>query len=205
MRSAVSFFISFILCLSATAQHKAYTDYYFEAKALTDSLKTYQILIQAHGATFPFISNQYVKNEVARSFNFLNIKKPVDKDPDFVIKIIVSDVSAKVDYTDKGKVHEFNYYDIILNYDVSFALSFQVNEKDSVYIPLVTKKHYHTRQTYSQRHTDYDPKAGRFTLAKPDENKPIWKYVADLEESMNTRGTFIREFNEVLIKFRKKK
>ncbi len=205
MRSAVIFFISVLLCISAKAQHKAYTDYYFEAKALTDNLKTYQILIQAHGETFPFISNEYVKNEVARSFNFLNIKKRVDKNPDFVIKIIVSDVSAKVEYVDKGKVYEFNTYDIVLNYDVSFALSFEVNEKDSIYIPLVTKKHYHTRQNYSQRNTDYNPKAGRFTLATPDENKPIWKYVADLEESMNTRGTFIREFNEVLIKFRKKK
>lgn len=205
MRSVSVFFISFLLCFSAKAQHKSYTDYYFEAKALTDSLKTYQILIQARGETFPFVSNEYVKNEVARSFNFLNIKKPVDKDPDFVIKIIVSDVSAKVEYVDKGKVYEFNTYDIILNYDVSFAMSFEVGEKDSVYIPLVTKKHYHTRQTYSQRNTEYDPKAGRFTLAKPDENKPIWKYVADLEESLNTRATFIREFNEVLIKFRKKK
>ena len=205
MRSAVVFFICFVLCLSIKAQRKSYTDYYFEAKKLTDSLKTYQVLIQARGETFPFVSNEYVKNEVARSFNFLNIKKPVDNDPDFVIKIIVSDVSANVDYLDKGRVYDYDMYDILLDYEVSFALSFEVNEKDSVYIPLVTKKHYQTKQTYSRRSTDYDPKAGRFTLAKPDESKPVGNYVADLEESLNTKSVFIREFNEVLVKFRKKK
>ena len=205
MRSAVVFFICFVWCLSAKAQRKSYTDYYFEAKALTDSLKTYQILIQAHGNTYPFISNQFVKNEVARSFNFLNIKKPVDTNPDFVIKIIVSDVRADVDYMHKGKGHDYDIYDILLNYDVSFALLFEVKEKDSVYIPLCTKKHFQTRQTYSRRNNDFDPQGNRFTLAKPDENKTIGKYVEDLEESLNTRGAFITEFNEVLVKFRKKK
>ena len=65
------FFIAFMAFGFVTfAQKKSYTDYYFEAKTLTDTLKTYQILIQAHGETFPFISNEYVKNEVAKSFNF---------------------------------------------------------------------------------------------------------------------------------------
>jgi len=87
-----------LLGLTTSAQKKSYTDYYFEAKTLVDSLKTYQILIQAHGETYPFISNEYVKNEVVRSFNFLNIKNPADKDPGFIITIIVSDVNANVDW-----------------------------------------------------------------------------------------------------------
>src|SRR6187200_2400405 len=115
------FLVAFmLLCFITSAQKKSYTDYYFEAKTLVDTLRTYQILIQAHDETYPFISNEYVKNEVAKSFNFLNIKKPVDKDPDFVIKIIVSDVNADVDYTYKG---DNNTYEVIWIYDVSFALS----------------------------------------------------------------------------------
>ena len=81
--------------------------------------------MQVHGESYPFISNEYIKNEVARSFNFLNIKKPVDKDPDFVIKIVVSDINADVDYTYKGKDNDYDTYEIISIYDVSFALSFE--------------------------------------------------------------------------------
>jgi hypothetical protein len=126
-----------IIGFTTLAQKRSYTDYYFEAKTLVDTFKTYQILIQAHGETYPFISNEYVKNEVARSFNFLNIKKPVDKDPDFLIKIVVSDVNADVDYAYNGNN---NTYEVILIYDVSFALSFETNEKSIVFIPVMYKK-----------------------------------------------------------------
>ena len=126
IRSNLFLFVFTIVGLTTSAQKKSYTDYYFEAKTLTDSLKTYQVLIQAHGETYPFISNEYVKNEVAKSFNFLNIKNPIDKDPDFVIKIIVSDIKANVDYAYNGNN---NTYEVILIYDVSFALSFETNKK----------------------------------------------------------------------------
>src|SRR5262245_2837866 len=110
-------FIVFItLSLSTNAQDKTFTDYYFEAKSLADSLKTYQILVEAHGETHPFVSNEYVKNEIARSFNFLNLKKPVIENPDFVIKIIVSDVKADVDYIYKGRPGDNDNYEIIWVY-----------------------------------------------------------------------------------------
>lgn len=187
---------------AASAQKRSYTDYYFEAKTLTDTLKTYQILIQAHGETYPFISNEYVKNEVAKSFNFLNIKSPVDKDPDFVIKIIVSDVSANVDYAYNGNN---NTYEVILIYDVSFALSFETNEKSVVLIPLCTKKHYEKRFPYSNKSLEFNPDENKYQIKRPDENKPIGKYVEELEVFLNTKANFIMDFNEVLVKFRKKK
>jgi hypothetical protein len=197
------FFIAFMAFGFVTfAQKKSYTDYYFEAKTLTDTLKTYQILIQAHGETFPFISNEYVKNEVAKSFNFLNIKKPVEKDPDFVIKIIVSDVNADVDYTYK----ENNTYDIIWVYVVSFALSFEKNEKSIVFIPLCTKKHFEKRFPYSEgKSPEFDPQENRFQITKPNETKPVGKYVDELNVLLNTKATFIPDFNDVLVAFRKKK
>jgi hypothetical protein len=191
---------------STSAQKKSYTDYYFEAKKLTDSLKTYKILIQAHGETYPFVSNGYVKNEVAKSFNFLNIKNPVDTNPDFVIKIVVSDVKANADYAYTGKANENETYEIILIYDVSFALSFETNEKPVVFIPLCTKKHYEKRLPYFRKSSEYDPKADRFQqIPKPEENKPVSQYADEWEIFLNTRSSFINDFNEVLVKFRKKK
>ena len=205
MRVILFVSVSFIIHLSLKAQDSSFTDYYFQAKKVTDSLKTYQILIEAHGRTFPFVSNQYVKNEVARSFNFLNLKKPVEKDPDFFIKIIVSDVNADVDYTFREKLNENDVYNLIVNYDVSFALSFEVLEKDTVHIPICTKKHHSKRYTYTRRNPDFDPKAGRFSIARPDDQKPVDQYADQIKESLNKEGVFILDFNEALIKFRKKK
>ena len=200
------FLLAFILLgLTTSAQKKSYTDYYFEAKTLVDSLKTYQILIQAHGETYPFISNEYVKNEVAKSFNFLNIKSPVDKDPDFVIKIVVSDINADVDYTYKGKDNDNDRYEILWIYDVSFALSFEVHEKSIVLIPLCTNKHYEKRFPYSRKSSEFNPNSKKFPITAPEENKPIDQYVGELKVLLNTKANFIMDFNEVLVKFRKKK
>ena len=188
------------------AQKKSYTDYYFEAKALTDTLKTYQILVQAHGETYPFISNEYVKNEVAKSFNFLNIKTPVDTNPDFVIKILVSDVNAKADYAYKGKINDYDTYEIIVIYDVSFALSFEVDGNSVVHIPLTTKKHYEKRHNYTRKNTDFNPKADRFAqIPRPEENKPIHQHVDDWQVYLNTKASYIVDFNNELVKFRRKK
>jgi len=202
VRSTLFLFAFTMFGFTISAQKKSYTDYYFEAKTLVDTLDTYQILIQAHGETYPFISNEYVKNEVAKSFNFLNIKKPVDKDPDFVIKIIVSDVNADVDYTYKG---DNNTYEVIWIYDVSFALSFETNEKSVVFIPLCTKKHFEKRFPYSNKSSEFNPDENKYQIKKPEEIKPIGKYVDELKILLNTKAAFIMDFNEVLVKFRKKK
>jgi len=202
IRSNLFLFVFTIVGLTTSAQKKSYTDYYFEAKTLTDSLKTYQVLIQAHGETYPFISNEYVKNEVAKSFNFLNIKNPIDKDPDFVIKIIVSDIKANVDYAYNGNN---NTYEVILIYDVSFALSFETNKKSVVFIPLCTKKHYEKRFPYSNKSLEFDPDENKYQIKKPEENMPIGKYVDELEVLLNTKANFIMDFNDVLVAFRKKK
>jgi hypothetical protein len=202
MRSNLLLFVFVILGITTSAQKRSYTDYYFEAKTLTDTLKTYQILIQAHRETYPFISNEYVKNEVAKSFNFLNIKTRIDKDPDFVIKIIVSDIKATVDYAYNGNN---NTYEVILIYDVSFALSFETNEKSVVFIPLCTKKHYEKRFPYSNKSLEFDPDENKYQIKRPEENMPIGKYVDELEVILNTKANFIMDFNEVLVKFRKKK
>jgi len=202
VRSTLFLFAFATLGFTTSAQKKSYTDYYFEAKTLTDTLKKYQILIQAHGKTYPFISNEYVKNEVAKSFNFLNIKSSIDKDPDFVIKMIVSDVSANVDYAYNGNN---NTYEVILNYDVSFALSFETKEKSVVYIPLCTKKHYEKRFPYSNKSLEFNPDENKYQIKRPEENMPIGKYVDELEVFLNTKANFIMDFNEVLVRFRKKK
>jgi len=202
VRSTLFLFAFATLGFTTSAQKKSYTDYYFEAKTLTDTLKKYQILIQAHGKTYPFISNEYVKNEVAKSFNFLNVKSSIDKDPDFVIKMIVSDVSANVDYAYNGNN---NTYEVILNYDVSFALSFETKEKSVVYIPLCTKKHYEKRFPYSNKSLEFNPDENKYQIKRPEENMPIGKYVDELEVFLNTKANFIMDFNEVLVKFRKKK
>ena len=208
MRSNLLLFVFVVLGITTSAQKKSYTDYYFEAKTSVDTLKTYQILIQAHGETYPFISNEYVKNEVAKSFNFLNIKKLVDKDPDFVIKIIVSDVNADADYAYIGKSNENDKYEIILNYDVSFALSFETNETPLVFIPLCTKKHFEKRYPYYRKSSEFDPniKDRLFQqIPKPEENKPVGQYVDEWKVFLNTKANFIMDFNEVLVRFRKKK
>ena len=202
VRSTLFLFAFATLGFTTSAQKKSYTDYYFEAKTLTDTLKKYQILIQAHGKTYPFISNEYVKNEVAKSFNFLNVKSSIDKDPDFVIKMIVSDVSANVDYAYNGNN---NTYEVILNYDVSFALSFETKEKSVVYIPLCTKKHYEKRFPYSNKSLEFNPDENKYQIKRPEENMPIGKYVDELEVFLNTKANFIMDFNEVLVRFRKKK
>jgi len=202
MRSKLFLFVFILPGFTIYAQNKSFTDYYFEAKTFVDSLKTYQILIQAHGESYPFISNEYVKNEVAKSFNFLNIKEPVKKDPDFVIKIIVSDVSADVDYAYNGNN---NTYEVIWIYNVSFALSFETNEKSVVFIPLCTKKHYEKRFPYSNKSSEFNPDENKYQIKRPDENKPIGKYVDELEVLLNTKANFIMDFNEVLVAFRKKK
>jgi len=205
VRSKLLLFVFIFFGFTTNAQNKSFTDYYFEAKALADTLKTYQILIQAHGETYPFVSNEYIKNEVAKSFNFLNIKKPVKKDPDFVIKIIVSDVNADADYTYKGKDNDNDRYEILWIYDVSFALSFEVDEKPIVFIPLCTKKHYEKRFPYSSKNSEFNPDENKYQIKRPDENKPIGKYVDELEVLLNTKANFIMDFNEVLVAFRKKK
>ena len=202
VRSTLFLFAFATLGFTTSAQKKSYTDYFFEAKTLTDTLKKYQILIQAHGKTYPFISNEYVKNEVAKSFNFLNVKSSIDKDPDFVIKMIVSDVSANVDYAYNGNN---NTYEVILNYDVSFALSFETKEKSVVYIPLCTKKHYEKRFPYSNKSLEFNPDENKYQIKRPEENMPIGKYVDELEAFLNTKANFIMDFNEVLVRFRKKK
>ena len=197
------FLVAFmLLCFITSAQKKSYTDYYFEAKTLVDTLRTYQILIQAHRETYPFVSNEYVKNEIARSFNFLNIKTPVDKDPHFVIKIIVSDVNANADYAYNGNNKT---YEVILVYDVSFAVSFETNEKSVVFIPLCTKKHFEKRFPYSNKSSEFNPDENKYQIKQPDESKPIGKYVEELELFLNARANFITDFNEVLVRFRKKK
>jgi hypothetical protein len=208
IRSILFLFAFTMLGFTTSAQKRSYTDYYFEAKTLVDSLRTYQILIQAHGETYPFISNEYVKNEVLKSFNFLNIKKTVDTIPDFVIKIIVSDVDADVDYGYKGKVGDNDTYQITLTYDVSFALSFEVNEKPVVFIPLCTKKHYEKSHNYSRQSSEYNPNIKDrlfYQIPKPGENKPVGQYVDEWKVFLNTKANFIMDFNEVLVKFRKKK
>jgi len=207
MRRNILLFVFVVPGITTIGQKKSFTDYYFEAKALTDSLKTYQILIEAHGETYPFVSDGYVKNEVAKSFNFLNIKNTVDKDPDFIIKIIVSDVNADADYAYMGKSIENDTYEIILNYDVSFSLSFEVNGKPVVLIPLCTKKHFERRQHYSRKSSEFNPNIkDRFQqIPKPEENKPVGQYVDEWEIFLNTKASFIMDFNEVLVKFRKKK
>jgi|SRR6187401_2562147 len=202
IRSNLFLFAFTVLGFTTFAQKKSYTDYYFEAKTLVDSLKTYQILIQAHGETYPFVSNEYVKNEVARSFNFLTIKSPVDKNPHFVIKIIVSEISANVDYAYNGNT---NTYEVIWVYDVSFALSFEVDERSNVSIPLCTKKHYEKRFPYSRKSSEFNPNAKKFPITGPEENKPIGQYVEELEVLLNTKANFIGDFNDVLVAFRKKK
>jgi hypothetical protein len=143
-----------------------------------------------------------VKNEVAKSFNFLNIKKSVDKDPDFVIKIIVSDVNADVDYAYRG---DNNTYEVIWIYNVSFALSFETNGKSVVFIPLYTKKHYEKRFPYSNKSLEFNPDENKYQIKKPEENKPIGKYVDELTILLNTKANFIMDFNDVLVAFRKKK
>jgi hypothetical protein len=208
MRSKLLLFLFILPGFITSAQKKSYTDYYFEAKTLVNSLKKYQILIQAHGETYPFISNEYVKNEVSKSFNFLNSKKPVDKDPDFTIKIIVSDVSANVDYAYLG---DNNTFEVICIYNVSFALSFETNGKAVVCIPLCTKKHYEKRFPfssinfpYSGKSLEFNPKENRYPITA-GKNKPnIDKYVDELEVLLNTKVNFIIEFNDVLVAFRKK-
>ena len=206
MRSNLLFFVFVVPGITTYGQMKSFTDYYFEAKAFTDSLRTYQILIEAHGETYPFVSTGPVKNEVAKSFNFLNIKKPVDKDPDFVIKIVVSDVNADANYAYTGKSNENDTYEITLIYDVSFALSFETNEKPVVFIPICTKKHFEQRFRYSRKSSEYDPKANKFQqIPKPEENKPVGQYVDEWKVFLNTKSSFIMDFNEVLVKFRKKK
>jgi len=202
MRSKLFLFVFILPGFTIYAQNKSFTDYYFEAKTFVDILKTYQILIQAHGESYPFISNEYIKNEVAKSFNFLNVKEPVKKDPDFVIKIIVSDVSADVDYAYNGNN---NTYEVIWIYNVSFALSFETNEKSVVFIPLCTKKHYEKRFPYSNKSSEFNPDENKYQIKRPDENKPIGKYVDELEVLLNTKANFIMNFNEVLVAFRKKK
>jgi len=204
-RSTLFLFAFTILGFTTSAQKKSYTDYYFEAKTLTDTLKTYQILIQAHGETYPFISNEYVKNEVAKSFNFLNIKSPVDKDPDFIIKIVIRDINADVDYTYKGKDNDKDRYEIVWIYDVSFALSFETKEKSVVFIPLCTKKHYEKRFPYSRKSSEFNPNSKKFPITSPEENKPVDQYVEELKVLLNTKANFITDFNDVLVAFRKKK
>jgi len=207
MRSKLLLFVFIFPGFITSAQKKSYTDYYFEAKTLVDSLKTYQVLIQAHGETYPFISNEYVKNEVLKSFNFLNIKKPVNKDPDFAIKIIVSDVSANVDYAYIG---DNNSFEVICIYNVSFSLSFETNGKAVVFIPLCTKKHYEKRFQfsginfpYSGKSLEFNPEENRYPIV-PGKNKPnIDKYVEEMEVLLNTKVNFIIEFNDVLVAFRK--
>lgn len=129
----------------------------------------------------------------------------MEKDPDFFIKIIVSDVNANVGYYFREKLNEYDVYNLLVNYDVSFALSFEIQGKDTVHIPICAKKHHSKRYTYSRRNPDFDPKAGRFSLARPDDQKPVDQYAAQIEESLNKEGIFIIDFNEALIKFRKKK
>ena len=204
MRPKLLFIVFIILSLSANAQNKTFTDYYFNAKTLTDSLKTYQVLVQAHGETHPFISNEYIKNEVARSFNFLNVKKPVTGNPDFVIKIIVSDVTADVNYSYKGLSGDNDNYDIIWIYDVSFALSFESVNK-TVYIPICTKKHFERTFPYSRRNSVSSASLERYQTQYPEQHKPVGQYVDELKESLNTKGVFLIDFNEELTKFRQKK
>jgi hypothetical protein len=92
-----------------------------------------------------------------------------------------------------------------LIYDVSFALSFETNEKSVVFIPLCTKKHYEKRFPYSNKSLEFDPDENKYQIKRPEENMPIGKYVDELEVILNTKANFIMDFNEVLVKFRKKK
>ncbi len=193
-----------MLSLSTRAQDKTFMDYYFEAKTLADSFKTYQILVQAHGETHPFISNAYIKNEVARSFNFLKIKTPVTENPDFVINIIVSDVRADVTYIYKGRTGDDDNYDIIWIYDVSFALSFE-STNNTVYVPICTKKHLEKTFPYSPRVAVSGASLERFQTQYAERQKPVDQYVKELNETLNTKAVFLPDFNEELVKFRKKK
>ena len=195
--------VCILLTLDADSQHKSFTDYYFEAKAIADSLKTYEILIEARDTTFPFRSNEYVKNEVGKTFNFLHTKKRVHTDPDFVIKIIVSDVAADVDYAYMGKNLDQDVYEMKLSYDVSFALSFEAIGKTSVYIPICTKKHYTKKYKYNLQNTDFNNSSNHNPIKTGDQKMPVHKYAERLETSLD-KSVFIYEFNEELVRFRKK-
>jgi hypothetical protein len=216
MRSTLAYFVLLIFYSPLHAQDRSFTDYYFEAKKLVESLKTYQIVVYAHDSTYPFVSNEYLKNEVAKSFHFLNVKKKVDRDPDFLIKIIVGDIDAKVDYAYSGKVvsppnPEYDVYEITMVYDVSFALSFETNTRATVYMPICTKKHYEKKYNYTL--TSLGPSPGAsvnsnwklYAPSTPEEKKPVWEYAEDVEEILNTKFAFLPDFNNELIRFRKKK
>jgi hypothetical protein len=204
-RSIPFAFVFVLLRLVTEAQDKSFTDYYFEAKAIADSLKTYQVLIQVHDTTFPFVSNDYVKNEIGKSFNFLNTKKRVDKDPDFIIRIMISDVEADVIYSYQGRANDDDVYEIVLHYDVSFALSFETSGKTSVHIPICTKKHFRKKHNYYLRNADLNSPAHRFLLQTKEEKKPVHIYAEDYKTFLNTRASFIIDFNEELARVRKKK
>jgi len=209
MRSHLSRYIFFtcglsLLSLCIYGQKKTFTDYYFEAKALADSLKTYQVYIQTHDTLYPFQAVGIIKDEVGKSFNFLKIKERVTENPDFVIKILVSDVNADVDYAYAGKNLDNNVYEITAHYDVSFALSFEAKGKETVYIPIVTKKHYETRHNYSLQSSDFNNSSNWTPIKTADQKMPAHQYAAQYEVFLNTRSSFIINFNEELARFRKK-
>jgi hypothetical protein len=192
------FFGLMINCTFVFGQTKSFSDHYFKIKSQTESLKTYQILVQAHGKVKPFTSNELISNEILITFPFLNSKKLVKDQPSFIVRIILDSSQSKVDYWFKERKGEYDYYTVAVSYDLSFRLAFETQTARLATIPLSSLKHYERSFVYSY----YQPIG---IEQRPWERLQGQKTIQQDTEQLETNlkmAAFIGEFNELLIGFR---
>lgn len=203
MKQCFAVIILALLSLGVKCQEKTFSDFYFEAQSLTQNLKTYKILILLKDTSYTFISNEYRKNILPKAFNFLNNKKIVSKNPDFLIKIKVSNVNADVSYTTKPYTSGQLQYDITTRYDVSFAIAFEVGEQ-TINFSLCNKEHFENTIPYSVEYISIMNPANLVYIDKSAKQKSIDEVVMEQEIFLNTKADFIGNFNDLLMKQIKK-
>lgn len=203
------FFTTLLILLQTICfSQKKFEAYNFDAKALTQNLETYKIIILRKDTSFtPHLDIQ--RHQLEKAFTFLRDKKEVKDNPDFFIRIIIQDKNIKVNYQLFSSDSSYDYYKIRRLYDLSFTLEFDVEKRGKINMPLCGYKHYDEPEKYMyaiERLNTFDRNSQYYRIdAREVIAEGIDGRVSALESFLEKREEFNTEFNLVFRKFRKDK
>jgi len=201
------FLTAFFILIQAIcfSQNKSFENYYTDAKALIQNLKTYKIIIIRKDTSFmPKEDNQ--RNQLKRVFAFLHTKNEVEDEPEFFIKIIIQDTNIKVNYTLRSSDDNYDWYNVRFLYDLDFSIEFDALEKGKISMPLCGYRHYdqaYSRPYIIERLNSFNRTGQNYRQDATD--RSIESQVSATEAFLEKRAEFSNEFNFALKEFMRDK
>ena len=203
------FFAALLVLLQTICfSQKKFEVYNSDAKALTQNLKTYKIIILREDTAFtPHLDIQ--RHQLEKAFTFLSDKSEVKDNPDFFIKIVIQHKNIEVNYQLASSDSSYDYYKIRRLYDLSFTLQFDVENGGKISMPLCGYKHYDQPEKYMyaiERLNTFNRNSQYYRIdAREVISEGIDGRVSALESFLEKREEFSAEFNSIFKMFRKDK